>query len=170
MQTKKVKVLAYNEHSGAVRPTIASVTLVAAPWDPPQECEKEAVTDRSRVLRALARSNEPKTAANLARMIGGGISSHTVSATLQHMVTEGLCLKTDYNGGATSQYWLDRSDTAQRVREHMEMFNHIHVATLSDDLSIHVDTLREELRKMPDMNLSEATGDVFWKNSAPRRL
>ena len=170
MQTKKVKVRAYKEHNGAVRPTIVSITLPAEPWDQPQECEKEPETARSRVLDALKISNEPKTAANLARMIGGGINSHTVSTTLQHMVTEGLCLKTDYNGGATSQYWLDRSDTAQRVREHMEMFNHIHVATLSDDLSIHVDTLREELRKMTDMNLSEATGDVSWKNSAPRRL
>jgi len=170
MQTKKVKVREYKEHNGAVRPTIVSVTLPAAPWDEQGKATQEPETDRSRVLAALARSNERKTAANLARMIGGGINSHTVSATLQHMVTEGLCLKTHYNGGATSQYWLDRSDTAQRVREHMEMFNHIHVTTLSDDLGIHEDTLRDELRTMPDMTLSEATGDVSWKNSGPRRL
>jgi len=161
MQTTKVKRRAYKEAGASVNPTIVSITLPLAPWDKPQECEKEPETDRSRVLRALKESNEPKTAANLARMIEGGINSHTVSAILQHMVTEGACLKTHYNGGATSQYWLP-ADTAQRVREHMAMFNHIYVTTLSDDLGIHEDTLKDELRKMLDMTLCEATGDVSW--------
>lgn len=108
METTTVSRRPYKEAGGSVRPSSVSITLSAPPWEKP----KSKITDQPKTHRELvfdALGQEPQTAAGIARAIGGGISSFAVAGILQDLVNKGRCLKTHYNGGATSQYWVDKA-------------------------------------------------------------
>ena len=108
METTTIEMRPYKEAGGSVRPSSVKITLPAAPWDKP----KSKTTDQPKTHRELvfdALGETPQTAAEIARVIGVGINSFAVAGFLQHLVNNGDCLKTDYTGGATSTYWVDKA-------------------------------------------------------------
>ena len=108
METTTVSMRPWKEAGGSVRPSSVKITLPAAPWEKPKaKTTNQPKTHRELVFDALGK--EPQTAAEIARAIGGGINSFAVAGFLQHLEAEGRCLKTHYNGGATSKYWRDNT-------------------------------------------------------------